>query len=285
VREADNKEMADYILGKLPEADQARLEAEYFADPRLQEQLLLIEDELVDAYVQGRLSTHEKAQLEARFLASPRGQRKLEFASSLARLASEGQSREKQRPRPEQATLPRAASARILAIRRMLAVAGTFVFVLALGWSFREKLFYRSAAQRSRTEGHGIGRPLPPRASDEVSQTSGAEIISVFLKPTSRNVDRVEQANIPVGAQQINIQLVIGAASHNSYRVALVNAADQVKWTGSGLTPRSTPSGKVINLNLPTSLLERGEYTLLLSPNEDGARPIAEYAFVVERTR
>jgi hypothetical protein len=285
VREAaDNKQMADYLLGNLSEAEEARLEAEYLADPHLQEQLLCVEDELVDAYVQGRLSADEKARVNARFLASPRGRRKLEFASSLARLATEGQPQEKQRPGREEAAFPKPASARILAIPRILAAAAALLFVLALGWSFREKLLHRFTAG-SRTQGQGTESPLPSKAIDQTSQESNAGIISITLKPTSRNVDSVKRAKIPASAQEVHIQLEVGNALHSSYRVALVNARDQVKWTGSDLRPSSIDSGKVINLNLPPSLLEPREYTLLLSPNENGARPIAEYAFVVERTK
>jgi len=270
VREADaNKQMADYILGNLPEADEARLEAEYLADPRLQEQLLFVEDELVDAYVQGRLSTADQAHLEARFLASPRGRRKLEFLHSLSRLAGEEPSPEKRLPSAKP------LSDRAFPIRRMLAAAAALLFVLALGWSFREKLLYRF--QQAQHRGPGTESASLSRAGEK------SVVVSILLEPTSRNVDHVQRANIPTGTQEINIQVAVGPALHDSYRVALVNARDQVKWSGSGLKPRSIRSGNVIDLHLPASAFESGEYTLLLSPNASGASPIAEYVFVIEK--
>lgn len=276
MREADdNKQMADYILGHLPEAEEARLEAEYLADPRLQEQLLFVEDELVDDYVHGRLSRADQAHLQARFLASPRGRRKLEFVNSLVRLAGEEPSREKQRPEVNRLSLAKPVSDRAFPIRRMLAAAAVLLFVLALGWSFREKLLYRF--EQAQRKGPGVESPSPSRAGEKPA------VVSILLEPTSRDVDHVQRATISAGTPEINLQVAIGTFLHDSYRVAVVNARDQVKWSGSGLKPRPTQSGNVIDLHLSASALESGEYTLLLSPNASGARPIAEYVFVIEK--
>ena len=274
MREAgDNKQMADYILGNLPEAEEARLEAEYLADPRLQEELLFVEDELVDDYVHGRLSTADKAHLEARFLASPRGRRKLEFVNSLVRLAGEEPSPEKQHPQRSQPPSAKPLSTRVA--RRLLPAVAALLFVLILGWSFREKLLH--GFEQADHRGPGTESPSPSRAGEKPVE------VSILLEPASRNVDHVQRANIPAGTQEINIQVAVGPALHDSYRLALMNARDQVKWSGSGLKSRPTQSGNVIDLHLPASAFESGEYTLLLSPNASGARPIAEYVFVIEK--
>ena len=276
MREAgDNKQMADYILGNLPEAEEARLEAEYLADPRLQEELLFVEDELVDDYVHGLLSTADQAHLEARFFASPRGRRKLEFVNSLVRLAGEEGSGEKHHPQVNRLPSAKAVSDRSIPVRRMLALAAVLLFVLALGWSFREKLLHRSEPAQQR--GPGSKSPSPPKLGEN------AVVVSILLEPTSRNVDHVQRATIPAGTQEINIQVAVGPALHDSYRLTLMNARDQVKWSGSDLKLRPAQSGNVIDLHLPVSAFESGEYTLLLSPNANGARPIAEYVFVIEK--
>lgn len=271
----DNKQMADYILGHLPEAEEARLEAQYLADPRLQEQLLFVEDELVDDYVHGRLLTADRAHLETRFLASPRGRRKLEFVNSLVRLAGEEPSREKQPPEVNRLSLAKPVSDRAFPIRRMLAAVAALLFVLILGWSFREKLLHRFEQAEPRRP--GAESPSPPRAGEN------AVVVSILLEPTSRDVDHVQRATIPPGTQEINLRVAVGSFLHDSYRVAVMSGNDQVKWSGSGLKPRSTQSGNVIDLHLPASAFESGEYTLLLSPNASDARPIAEYVFVIEK--
>jgi hypothetical protein len=78
-----DKRLSDYLLGQLPEAEEGRLEQEYLADAELQERLLLIEDDLVDAYAHGELGGGERRHLEQGLLASPRGRRKLELARGL----------------------------------------------------------------------------------------------------------------------------------------------------------------------------------------------------------
>jgi hypothetical protein len=276
VREAgDNMQMADYILGHLPEADEARLEAEYLADPALQEQLLLVEDELVDDYVHGRLSTADQANLEARFLASPRGRRKLEFVNALVHLAGEEASAEKQHPRVNQLSLAKPVSGRAFPNRRMLAAMAALLLALALGWSLREKLLHRF--EQAQRKGPVTESPSLPRAGEK------AVVVSILLEPTSRNVEHVQRATISAGTQEINIHVAVGTSLHDSYRVAVMNANDKVKWSGSDLKPQPTHSSNVIDLHLPASAFESGEYTLLLSPNANGSRPIAEYVFVIEK--
>jgi anti-sigma factor RsiW len=266
--------MADYLLGHLPEADEARLEAEYLADPHLQEQLLFVEDELIDAYVQGRLSAVDRARLEERFLTSPRGRRKLEFVNSLIRLAGEEPS--SQHSSRDQTAVAKTALARAFPrVRRMLSAGAALLAVIAFGWSVREKLLHQSGQVPS--GGTVTTSPSPSTAGKP------AISVSILLAPTSRDAGRVVRASVPAGAQEVNIQLDLGPALHPGYRATLVNARDEVKWTASDLKPRPAPSGNVIELRLPASAFERGEYTLLLSANESGARPIAEYVFVIEK--
>ena len=270
----DATEMANYILGNLSEADEARLEAEYLADPRLQEELLCVEDELVDAYARGGLSKGDRARLENRFLASPRGREKLEFVNSLARFASAQSSKEQ----PNQSALAKPALARGFPVYRVLAAVAALLFVLTLGWSFRERLLHRSEQARHK---HPVSET--PSPSSPAGAGKQPVLVSILLEAASRNVGHAQRANIPPDVQKVHIQVDVRPALHSSYRVALVNAKDQIQWSGSGLKPRSIASGIVIDLDLPASAFEPGEYTLLLSPNANGARPVAEYVFVIEK--
>ena len=53
----DSKQtMIRYLLGELPEGEQAAIEEQYFADPRVLDELTQTETALVDDYVRGRLS-------------------------------------------------------------------------------------------------------------------------------------------------------------------------------------------------------------------------------------
>ena len=87
VAQALNNEemMVRYLLGELSEEEQSRLEDEYFARDDFFEQLLVIEDDLIDAYVRGELSVNRRAQFEKHFLSLPQRRERVGFASELLR--------------------------------------------------------------------------------------------------------------------------------------------------------------------------------------------------------
>jgi hypothetical protein len=77
-----------YLLGDLPEEEQARLEERAFENRRYTEDIVAVESDLIDEYVRGGLSNAERRQFEQRFLASAERRRKVEFARALAQVAS-----------------------------------------------------------------------------------------------------------------------------------------------------------------------------------------------------
>lgn len=75
--------MRRYLLGELPEDQQAELEARYFADDELFELLLATEDDLLDRYARGEFSEHERKRLERHFLQSQARRKRLMFTEAL----------------------------------------------------------------------------------------------------------------------------------------------------------------------------------------------------------
>jgi hypothetical protein len=78
-----------YLLGDLPEEEQAQVEDRAFTDHEYLQSLLTVENDLIDEYVRGALSDSERRQFEGRFLASPGRQQRVELARALARVAPE----------------------------------------------------------------------------------------------------------------------------------------------------------------------------------------------------
>jgi anti-sigma factor RsiW len=78
----DEELMHRYLLGELPEEEQEKLEARYFADDELFELLLVVEDELLDRYARGDLSEHERRRLERHFLQSQARRKRLMFTEA-----------------------------------------------------------------------------------------------------------------------------------------------------------------------------------------------------------
>jgi hypothetical protein len=67
----------------MSETEREDIEAEYLSDENAFEQMLIAEDELVDAYARGELSDKERSQFEKNFLTSARGRDRVEFSHAL----------------------------------------------------------------------------------------------------------------------------------------------------------------------------------------------------------
>ena len=85
----DDKVIARYLLGELPEAEQAELEEHAFSDSDYLQQVRAVEKDLMDEYARGELSGPERAAFEQRFFASAHRRRQIEFARALVQVAEE----------------------------------------------------------------------------------------------------------------------------------------------------------------------------------------------------
>ena len=110
----DHKQLRQYLLGQLAEADEEQVELRLLSDPVYSEESDIIADELIDQYVDGKLSAAELKQVEEHFLKSQARQDKLDFALALKKRKAE---------------LRRAGTF----YRFYLPIAATIVFALGLG--------------------------------------------------------------------------------------------------------------------------------------------------------
>lgn len=78
-----------YLLGRLSQEEEIRVEQEFIAEDLDFEQLEIAEDELIDAYVNDELSTQERRQFETKLLTSQRIVDRINFARALADKAGE----------------------------------------------------------------------------------------------------------------------------------------------------------------------------------------------------
>jgi anti-sigma factor RsiW len=78
-----------YLLGDLPDQQQAEIEDRAFSDPEYLRHIQAVESELIDEYVGGGLSTADRRRFEQRFFASAERRRKVEFAKALAAVTPE----------------------------------------------------------------------------------------------------------------------------------------------------------------------------------------------------
>src|SRR5215475_10421585 len=82
-----DERMTRYLLGDLPESEEATVEQEYFADPEKFEEVWAAENELVDRYARGRLSRGERELFERNYLQSPKHRERVEVSRKLLEAA------------------------------------------------------------------------------------------------------------------------------------------------------------------------------------------------------
>ena len=94
---AEEKQLCQYLLGKLAEDVQRQLEEKLMTQANLFEQLEVLEDELIDEYLRNTLSNKDREGFEKHFLSSPERHQKLRFAQafrSYVAVANEGTEKE-----------------------------------------------------------------------------------------------------------------------------------------------------------------------------------------------
>ncbi|MCI0337298.1 MAG: zf-HC2 domain-containing protein [Acidobacteria bacterium] len=80
--------IAQYLLGELSAEESGRLEERLFANEGY-EQLLVVEEELIEAYVRGELSARDRERFENHFLTSPARRERVEFTKTLFKALEE----------------------------------------------------------------------------------------------------------------------------------------------------------------------------------------------------
>ncbi|MGA9994115.1 MAG: hypothetical protein WBP93_01820 [Pyrinomonadaceae bacterium] len=78
-----------YLLGELTEPEQKQIEENFLADDNYFEQILIVEDDLIDAYARGQLSPAEREQFEKSFLTNPQRRQRVAFARTLMQAVSQ----------------------------------------------------------------------------------------------------------------------------------------------------------------------------------------------------
>ena len=83
----DQTRVRDYLLGKLSEDDQQKIEERLMTEDDLFQELEISKSELVEDYCANELSPDEQEWFESHFLASPEGRETYEFTLTLDHLA------------------------------------------------------------------------------------------------------------------------------------------------------------------------------------------------------
>jgi hypothetical protein len=307
--EADAR-LTRYLLGAVSETERENIEAEYLTDEDVFEQMLIAEDELVDAYARGELADQERKQFEKNFLTSARGRDRVHFSQALAGVVSAVPRRVS--PSPSRSFFT-ALWASLTPKVRVAGVAFAVLLITAFSWLLVERMRMRTELQELRAEqvrlteqskelqriadaerarSAELAAQLQERGPEPVP-TEGAippkrpseDIIAFNISPGSVRGSGGTNLAVPSNAKSIRLTLNFERpSSHQEYRAAVETADGKTVWRKDSFTSR--PNADRVSLPLiPVTALPPGDYVLLLSGKQaDGSfEPVANYSFRISR--
>ena len=307
--EADAR-LTRYLLGAVSETERENIEAEYLTDEDVFEQMLIAEDELVDAYARGELADQEREQFEKNFLTSAHGRDRVHFSQALAGVVSDA--------RP--VVLPSASPSFFAALWtsltpkvRVAGVAFAVLLITAFSWLLVERMRMRTELQELRAEQvrlteqskelQRIADAERARSAELAAQlqklgpepvpTEGAippkrpseEILAFNISPGSVRGSGGTNLAVPRSAKSIQLTLNFERpSSHQEYRAAIETADGKTVWRKDSFGSR--PNADRVSLpSIPAAALPPGDYVLLLSGKQpDGSfETVANYSFRISR--
>lgn len=313
----DENMIKRYLLGELPEQEQLRLEEQYFGNADVFEQFLVVEDQLIDDYCRGQLPRRERNRFEKYFLSSPRRRERVELARGLIDRLSKPTAAVAASPitRPETLAPRRSFSPSTPALRfgfRFSIALATLLVITGAAWMAFEnarlrkqvqQLHVEQAEQRQREQvlqqqiaeskmrNDQLSEQLQRKQVylDEVPYPLSPEpsVLSFVLTAgLQRDGGGMSRLVIPRHIRLLQIKINFEPKQdYMDYGVVLRKAEGDEILTLTKLRARSIASGKRLVLNLPSRLLNRGEYVLSLTgATASGSREgIEDYTFSVSR--
>ena len=245
--------MIAYLLGELPEAENAGIEEQYLASEAAFAPLRAIEAELYDAYARDALPIGRRRAFERKFLATPEQRQRLEFSRALLN---------HQQPQLRPAEHWRGARVAVL-----IGVAAALLLAIALWW------------------------PTGGVNQQPVAQTAPANSPVVAAFTIGAGVTRAGGAeptlDIPVGADVVRISAGIEQDLRPAYGAVLRTPEGAEIWRSDPTGVIVEREMMAVIVEVPASVLNDGHYILTLyATNPNGViEDLADYAFLALKSR
>jgi hypothetical protein len=315
--------IARYLLGELPEEQQVEIEDRAFEDKDYLATITAVENDLIDEYVRHELSETDRRKFENRFLASAERRKRVEFARSLASLAA-SEATVAEKPSLARVSWRESLDGFVSSLNPFgkLALAAITLLIVAGGaWLFthtlrlrtqlqaqnqsrqaeRQALEQQIEAERKRNEelAARLNQEKQQREqSDEslrqLSETGNTTtpaprpvIASLTLLPgISRGGGEKPALALPENARLVRLQIGIDAEeTYKTFAAELRTTGGRQIWTRENLKVGSRRGARSIGLMLPATALKPGEYELKLSGVAEGGgtEDIGFYYFNVRK--
>lgn len=278
----DEVRLTQFLLGELSESEREQIEEIYFGDDALFEQILVAEDELIDAYVGGELSELERERFERLFLASPRGRERVNFARALVGAVSSTQ------PLPNIPEPSRSSGFSLLTALRSRSPALRFAFTAAmllmavgLTWLLIERARMRDQLRQLREE-QAVLRESKQELEQKIAteQTRSKDLLARLEEAKQGKTQpqgEIDRKATPVEPSSQDVKLPGGQSEKNDPVIAqrtpsrsgVPTAASNTANNSSRLPDRGRPRVETpgtASFELTSSLVRGGgENTLTLS--------------------
>ena len=306
----NEKLIAQYLLGELPEEQQVEIEDRAFADKEYLASITAVENDLIDEYVRNELSETERRRFESRFLASAERRKRVAFAKALAGVASEA-------PVVETARRPVVAPAAVswresleAFIRGLIPVprfAMAIGMVVVLGGSISlvgemlrlrnqintlqaenqsrqgelqrqfESERQRSEELASRLNQEKQQREQTDESLRQLSETAETPVPKpviaslTLLAGISRGASDKPRLALPENARLVRLHIGVEPEEpFKTYAVELRTVSGRSVWNRENLPVRDRRGARAIGLTLPSTALKPGEYELTLKGVTEG---------------
>ena len=317
----NEKLIARYLLGDLPEEQQVEIEDRAFADKEYLAFVTAVENDLIDEYVRRELSETDRRKFESRFLASAERRKRVEFAKALARVPAAMERTVVSQP--AQWTWRDSLYAFFVGLNpavKFATVGVMLTLVMGSVWLFSETVRLRGQLARLQSQNqtrqnelqqqveaeHRRNEELNAQLSQEKQQREQSD---ESLRQLSETGDETTPAPRPViasltllpglsrgGGEKSSlvladdtrvVRLQIGIDPDEPYKtfaVDLRTSAGRQIWTRENLSAKTRGRARAVTLTLPASALKPGDYELRLSTHEGGAsEDIGFYYFTVKK--
>lgn len=319
----NEKLIAQYLLGELPEEQQVEIEDLAFQDKEYLASITAVENDLIDEYVRDEMPETVRRQFENRFLASAERRKRVEFAKALTQISSEYAFKGKSVVGPVAVSWRDSLEAFFRSLNPVAKFAMAAVVLLVLiggAWLVTETLRLRSQLTTLQAENQSRqtleqqvelqrrrNEELTARLSQEKQQREQSEeslrqlsetpnvnapaprsiIASLTLLPGITRGGG-EKPNLVLTPDARLVRLQIGIDPEEQYKtfaVDLRSVAGRQVWTRENLTARNRRGARSIGLTLPATALKPGEYELKLTGVTEGgaSEDVGFYYFDVRK--
>ncbi len=302
-----------YLLGILSEDERERFEQQYFSDNALFEEVELAEDDMVDRYVRDEMTGDDRRLFEQALSSSPRLNDRIEFARLLSRKTASPSTS----PEPTVKTVSEPGFwQRLFAPENRLAygfavllllVGGT---VVVMAWMNLRQQSARLAARDAelkqqqetvtrqitemRAQNEQRANDLQKRAEDlEAERQSIKQQLEALDRPQSlvglltlrsgatRSADTRAAFRLNPNYATLNLKLELMDSGYPRYRAVVLTPDRKPVSKLQTLIPKSTASGKFLNLSLPLKGIPPGDYFVRVEGIDQSGKidPVDEYQF------